>query len=961
MPDDPSDEDVAPATSLTQSSAGKRGARKPTQRGILPIGFVLNGIYEVKRFLARGGMGEVYEGVNVNAEERVAIKVILPHLAADPKVQALFRKEAKTLTSLAHPALVQYRVLAREPRKDLLYIVTDFIDGEPLTNLIGRDRPTAGELVMLTRRLAEGLRSAHEHGAIHRDISPENILLPGGVLSRAKIIDFGIAKSMEIGAQTVVGDGFAGKLGYVAPEQFGDFDRRIGPWTDVYSLGLVVLALAGGCAPDMGTTLVEAIDRRRAGADLSAVPPLLQPLFGRMLSPDPRERPQTMAEVIAALDALDVPDEPPSGLTRIPPPVEAPSTEPLPEIDRTVIHFGSEPPSWQTAEPVGEETLPPPLSAAEAALEAETEAEADPAPIAESAPEARTIFAPSFGSTRPGAQTEPPVSTDASPFVDAAPPPAPEPEPEVVFAPTAAPVFTPGPPPPPTNEPPPVEDKTAEPAPTVFAPSAKKPAAEVEAVPPVQKAKEKDKDKSKDKVKDAAPRPAFTPSPAVSGEDEPGSAAPPAMDVAYKAAPGGEGPPRKGGAGRPLNGKLMAAGAVAAVVVVGVGFALLSANKKGALPPQPTTTTASAPAPPSMLRAEEAIATALPTVPCSWLAMDHSQNPDGSLSIKISGTAGDPIAANKTVAGAAQAAGATGLQVDTTDILPADQAACPLLDTARAFRGRSVGVPTLVAQQPRFEIDRGIQGCPSGLWAQPMIIVAPDPSKSFSLIAIQPSGRLQQFAANREQFAALAARNPDLYKDLGGGRYRVSMCQGDQGLAGVLMVEGAAPFDIGLRPGAITRPPRDFAAHLRQLGQERGWTMQMAWFQLANNQPDLPEQATTDDAERHRRELALAAEKAAAAGAATVAPPVEIAPPVVEPQKLPADYVACRRFVGGAWEELGYAARPACVERVFAGRCDVLTGQSGDVALRRYGERLQAKTGRGFNKWANVGKSECPN
>jgi hypothetical protein len=64
--------------------------------------------------------------------------------------------------------------------------------------------------------------------------------------------------------------------------------------------------------------------------------------------------------------------------------------------------------------------------------------------------------------------------------------------------------------------------------------------------------------------------------------------------------------------------------------------------------------------------------------------------------------------------------------------------------------------------------------------------------------------------------------------------------------------------------------------------------------------------------------------------------------------------------VGGAWEELGYAARGACVERVFAGRCDVLTGQSGDVALRRYGERLQAKTGRGFNKWANVGKSECP-
>jgi hypothetical protein len=269
-------------------------------------------------------------------------------------------------------------------------------------------------------------------------------------------------------------------------------------------------------------------------------------------------------------------------------------------------------------------------------------------------------------------------------------------------------------------------------------------------------------------------------------------------------------------------------------------------------------------------------------------------------------------------------------------------------------------VPTLVAQQPRFEIDRGIQGCPAGLWAQPMIIVSPDPAKSFSLIAIQPSGRLQQFAMNREQFTALAARNPNLYKDLGGGRYRVSMCQGDTGLAGVLMVEGAAPFDIGLRPGAVVRPPQDFAARLRQLGQERGWTMQMAWFQLANNQPDLPEQAGVDDAARHRQELAEAAKKAAAAEAANAAAPVEITPPAPEPQKLPADYVACRRFVGGAWEELGYAQRGACIEKVFAGRCDVLTGQSGDIALRRYGPRLQAKTGRGFSKWESVGKSDCP-
>jgi serine/threonine protein kinase len=937
MPDDPSDEDVASVTSPPVGSWSKRGSRKPPQRGILPVGFVLNGIYEIKRFIARGGMGEVYEGANVNAEERVAVKVILPHLAADPKVQALFRKEAKTLTSLAHPALVQYRVLAREPRKDLLYIVTDFIDGEPLTNLIGRHPPTTAELVMLTRRLAEGLHAAHSHGAIHRDISPENVLLPDGVLSRAKIIDFGIAKSMEIGAQTVVGDGFAGKLGYVAPEQFGDFDRRIGPWTDIYSLALVVLALAGGRAPNMGTTLVEAIDRRRAGADITTVPPLLQPLFARMLNPDPRGRPQTMAEVISALDALDVPFEPQSTRSWAPDLDHAPTEETGPDIERTVIHLGSEPPSWQSAEPRGEDSLPPSLAAS-----------------AGVASEGRTIFAPKLDEPDHAADAAEPLDEpiDAAisrPAVD----PARAPEPTIPPAAAKATSSLP-----PLVAAPPRDEDVAGSNATIFTPTAAP--AQVPDVDPRSSAIEAE-------AQEVAPPPAALAPAGANKEEEPASPIPPAMDVAYKS-PGkppsetaaeedrqAEGPTAT--ARGPFKGKGVAIGVVAAVVVVGVGFAVLSSQKKAALPaPAPTTTSAPSPI---ASRADEAIAAALPRVPCSWLTLSRGQNADGSTSLKISGAAGDPAGANRAVASAARVAGVEGLQIDTTEILPADQASCPLLDTVNRFRGQAGAVPSLVAQQARFEIDRGIQGCPKGLWSQSMINVAPDPSKGFSLIAIQPSGRLQQFTTNRDQFAALAARNPDLYKDLGGGRYRVSMCQNAPGLAGVLMIEGDAPFDIGLRPGAVERPTRDFPARLAQLAQARGWTMQMAWFQLANDQPDLPEQASTDEAERHRRAMAEAAKNALAAEAAKAAEPVEVAVPVVEPQKLPADYVACRRFVDGGWEELGYAPRAACVEKVFAGRCDVLTGQSGDIALRRYNDRLQAKTGRGFKKWDNVGKSDC--
>ncbi|HEY7900868.1 MAG TPA: serine/threonine-protein kinase [Caulobacteraceae bacterium] len=286
------------------SAAPAPAPASPAALASVQPGAVLNGIYRVTRLIARGGMGEVFEGVNVNDEQdQVAIKVMLPSLAADPNVQAMFRKEARTLTKLSHPAVVQYRVLAQEPSLGVFYIVTEFIDGEPLSDLVGRLQPSPDQLLALIRRLAEGLRNAHQLGAVHRDISPDNILLPQGRLDQAKIIDFGIAKDLDPSKATIIGDGFAGKLGYVAPEQLGDFGRDIGPWTDVYSLGLVILTLAAGRSLDMGATLVDAVDKRRAGPDLSAAPAGVRPVLERMLAPDPSQRARSMDEVLDLLQA----------------------------------------------------------------------------------------------------------------------------------------------------------------------------------------------------------------------------------------------------------------------------------------------------------------------------------------------------------------------------------------------------------------------------------------------------------------------------------------------------------------------------------------------------------------------------------------------------------------------------------------------------------------------------------
>lgn len=301
LPPQPADRAAGEMQTTAATGFGASFAPRTDGKSI-QVGDVLNHIFEVKRFIARGGMGEVFEGINVNTEERVAIKVMLPALAADPNVISMFRKEARTLTRLQHEALVNYRVLAQEPQLGVLYIVTEYVDGTNLADVLGQLSPSSADLRGLLRRLASGLRAAHQLGAIHRDMSPDNVLLEDGRLDRPKIIDFGIAKDLDPGSATIVGDGFAGKLNYVAPEQLGDFGRQVGPWTDVYSLGLVMLAVAGGRTVAMGGSLVDAVDKRRAGPDLSAAPEDLRPVLGAMLRADPEQRLRSMDAVLEALD-----------------------------------------------------------------------------------------------------------------------------------------------------------------------------------------------------------------------------------------------------------------------------------------------------------------------------------------------------------------------------------------------------------------------------------------------------------------------------------------------------------------------------------------------------------------------------------------------------------------------------------------------------------------------------------
>ena len=259
-------------------------------------GTVLNGIYRITRFIARGGMGEIYEAVNVHQlDDRVAVKVMLQHMAEDELVAAMFANEGATLTRLNHEAIVQYRLAARES-EGRPYIVTEFIPGPNLEERLGELKLTDAEFLAIAQKLAAGLGTAHTLGAIHRDIAPDNILLVNGDPGRPKIIDFGIAKDARGQSGTIVGDGFAGKLGYVAPEQLGEYGRNVGPWTDIYSLALTLRAVVAGKRSDMGGSMADAVRKRMQVPDLSDIPAPFRSAFAAALQPDPARRPQSMAE-----------------------------------------------------------------------------------------------------------------------------------------------------------------------------------------------------------------------------------------------------------------------------------------------------------------------------------------------------------------------------------------------------------------------------------------------------------------------------------------------------------------------------------------------------------------------------------------------------------------------------------------------------------------------------------------
>jgi serine/threonine protein kinase len=265
----------------------------------LAPGTRLNGIFEIDQRIASGGMGEIYRGHAIETGDLVAIKVMRTDLADNTTALALFRKEASALHYIHHEAIVRYYVFSNDPGIGRHYLAMEFVDGQPLSELLRRG-PLGFEAVrVLQERLAAGLNAAHQHGIIHRDLSPDNVLIPAGDLAQAKIIDFGIARSTRVGDGTIIGSGFAGKYNYVSPEQLGLFGGDVTAKSDIYSLGLVLAECLTGRPIDMGGTQFEVLEKRRVVPDLRTADRRFRPLLEKMLQPNPADRPESMAAVAA--------------------------------------------------------------------------------------------------------------------------------------------------------------------------------------------------------------------------------------------------------------------------------------------------------------------------------------------------------------------------------------------------------------------------------------------------------------------------------------------------------------------------------------------------------------------------------------------------------------------------------------------------------------------------------------
>ena len=270
---------------------------------------VLGGDFELQNLIGRGGFGVVYRALDRRLDRPVAVKALRHDLFPTPELLQRFNREARAVAKLRHPNILP--VYAVGEGEGIAYMVMPFVEGESLESYLKREgKLSTADAVRITSESAEALEAAHNHGLVHRDVKPANIMLEGDG-RRALLMDFGIAKPLASDDAALTGTGMIlGSPAYMSPEQARG-EREIDGRSDIYSLGAVAYEMLSGRRPIVAANMHELVYKQvtQKIADLAEAAPG-QPAHVthavmRSLAPDPAQRWQTAADFARMLSTSE--------------------------------------------------------------------------------------------------------------------------------------------------------------------------------------------------------------------------------------------------------------------------------------------------------------------------------------------------------------------------------------------------------------------------------------------------------------------------------------------------------------------------------------------------------------------------------------------------------------------------------------------------------------------------------